>query len=105
MPVALVLLALLAPSPSAGKPAAKGHSVTITLDAPIGGRAFTTGHLLNCRVEPSLDSQIVTTIPRGTAVAVRKQNADWQLLKLKTKSCWASTRYLSTNEVKAKAAD
>lgn len=94
MSLSLILLAIAAPT---GAPA-KGHSVTITLDAPVGGKAYVTGHLLNCRTEPALDAQILTTIPHGTSVAVSRQKGEWQLLKLKTKSCWVSTRYLSTSE-------
>ena len=105
MPLALVLLALAAQGASAAKPPARGHSVTIPLDAPIGGKAFVTGHLLNCRTGPALDAEILTTIPQGTAVAVRKQQGDWQLLKLKTRSCWSNTRFLSANRMETKVGD
>jgi uncharacterized protein YgiM (DUF1202 family) len=98
---ALVLLAIAAQTAPTAKPAAKGHSVTITLDAPVGGKAYVTGHLLNCRMQPSLDAQILTTIPQGMEVSVRKQQSDWQFLKLKTKSCWVNTRYLATGRVSA----
>ena len=97
MSLVLALLAIAAQSPPP-KPAAKGHSVTIQLDPPVGGRAYVIGHLLNCRAKPELDAQIVTTIPMGSAVSVRKQSGDWQMLKLKSKSCWSHTRFLSTHE-------
>jgi uncharacterized protein YraI len=99
----LALFAITAQAQTSAKPAAKGKSVTIQLDAPVGGRAYVTGHLLNCRTDPSPDAEILTTIPRGTAVSVRRQNGDWQLLKLKTKSCWSHTQFLSTSEVKKEA--
>ena len=104
MSLVLALLAIAAQS-SPSKPATKGHSVTIQLDAPVGGHAYVTGHLLNCRIKPDVNAEIVTTIPLGTAVSVRKQSGDWQLLKLKSKSCWSHTRFLATGERKKISAE
>lgn len=100
MSVSVILLAVAA---AQAVPAVNGHSVTITLAAPVGGTAYVTGHLLNCRTEPAQDARILTTIPHGLPVTVLRQNGEWQLLKLKTKSCWGSTRFLSTSKVKTAA--
>ncbi len=69
------------------------------LTAPVNAKSkVVTGSRLNVRAAPALNATILTTLPRGSKVAVVKTQNGWSqihLAKSQTQSAWVASRFLA----------
>lgn len=57
--------------------------------------AATTISNVYCRAQPKATSSIITRIPAGTFVTVRRRQPSWALVMRQPQDCWINSRYLS----------
>ena len=54
-----------------------------------------TAHLLRLRAQPSAKARVIDAYPKGTEVTILKKGSEWTKVKVKGKTGYMQTRYLS----------
>lgn len=57
--------------------------------------ATVTTNTVFCRAQPTTTSSIITRIPAGSSVTVRRREPSWALVTRQPQDCWINSRYLS----------
>lgn len=56
--------------------------------------ALVTANRLNCRAEPSPESEVVGVAGRDERLVVHEEQGPWRRVSLRGASCWVSSEYL-----------
>lgn len=64
-------------------------------EAPISATVTTKSGELRLRTEPSLDSEVIDGIPKGTSVIVLRQEGDWCYVEYEGNRGWCSSEFLT----------
>ena len=61
-------------------------------------KCYVTASNLNCRINPNINSKIITTFPKGTELQVVSSNGMWWEVCNNKIEGWCHSKYLSTNK-------